>query len=61
MAQRRALTRALTHPQVVHLPAHAAVLLWDLIKVLIETRLQRNESGQRREVGLWNRMITSVT
>lgn len=42
----------LTHPQVVHFLAHAAVLLWDLIKVLVEAWLQWDEAWQWGEVGL---------
>lgn len=41
----------LTHPQVVHFLAHAAVLFWDLIKVLIEAWLQWDEAWQWGEVG----------
>ena len=40
----------LTDPQVVHALAHGAVLLGDLLKVLVEAGLQRDEPGQRWEV-----------
>lgn len=40
----------LTYPQVVHFLAHAAMLLWDLIKVLVEARLHGDEGWQRWEV-----------
>lgn len=44
--------KPLTHPQVVHFLAHAAVLFRDLIKVLVEAWLEWDESRQWGEVGL---------
>lgn len=40
------------HPQMVHFLAHAAMLFRDLLKVLVETRLERNESRQWGEIWL---------
>lgn len=51
--------RQLTHPQVVHLLAHAAVLFGDLLKVLVEARLQRQEARQWGEVRLWDKSFMS--
>lgn len=44
----------LTDPQVVEPLAHGATLVWDLIEVLVETRLEGDESGQGREVVFWD-------
>ncbi len=44
--------KPLTHPQVVHFLAHAAVLFRDLVEVLVEAWLEWDESRQRGEVGL---------
>lgn len=41
---------ALTDPQVVEPLAHGATLVWDLIEVLVEARLEGDESRQGREV-----------
>lgn len=49
----------LTHPQVVHLLAHAAVLFGDLLKVLVEAWLQRQEARQWGEVRLWDKSFMS--
>lgn len=49
----------LTHPQVVHLLAHAAVLFRDLLEVLVEARLERDEGRQGGEVGLWGEEVVS--
>ena len=51
-------TNTLTHPQVVHLLAHAAVLFWDLLKVLVKARLQWQEARQGWEVRLWEKSFT---
>lgn len=40
----------LTDPQIVKPLAHGATLVWDLIEVLVETRLEWDESRQGREV-----------
>lgn len=53
-------TDTLTHPQVVHLLAHAAVLLRDLLEVLVEARLERKEARQGGEVGLWDKRAVTV-
>lgn len=50
---------SLTHPQVVHLLAHAAVLFWDLLEVLVEAWLQGKEARQRGEVRLWDKSFVS--
>lgn len=41
---------SLTDPEVVKPLAHGAALVGDLVEVLVETGLQRDEPGQRREV-----------
>lgn len=41
---------ALTDPEVVQPLAHGAALVGDLLEVLVEARLQRDEPGQWREV-----------
>ncbi len=43
----------LTDPQVVESLARGAVLVRNLLKVLIEARLQRNKARQRRKVVLY--------
>lgn len=40
----------LTDPEVVEPLAHGAALVGDLVEVLVEAGLQRDEPGQRREV-----------
>lgn len=52
-------TNTLTHPQVVHLLAHAAVLFRDLLEVLVEAGLQRQEARQRGEVWLCDQSAVS--
>lgn len=45
-------TGPLTDPEVVKPLAHGAALVWDLVEVLVEARLQGDEPGQGREVVL---------
>lgn len=40
----------LTDPEVIQSLAHGAALIWDLIEVLVKTRLEWDESRQGREV-----------
>lgn len=43
----------LTDPEVIEPLAHGATLVRDLIEVLVETRLERDESRQGRKVVFW--------
>lgn len=52
-------TITLTHPQVVHLLAHAAMLFRDLLEVLVEARLHRQEARQWGKVRLWDKSFVS--
>lgn len=44
---------------MVHFLAHAAMLFRDLLKVLVETRLERNESRQWGEIWLCNKQFNT--
>lgn len=53
----------LTDPEVVEPLAHGATLVWDLIEVLVETWLERDESRQGRKVVFWesNSKVSATT
>lgn len=50
----------LTDPEVVEPLAHGATLVWDLVEVLVETWLERDEPRQGREVVFWETRARSV-
>lgn len=51
---------ALTDPEVIEPLAHGATLVWDLVEVLVETWLERDEPRQGREVVFWEARARSV-
>lgn len=50
----------LTDPEVIEPLAHGATLVWDLVEVLVKTRLERDEPRQGREVVFWETRARSV-